>query len=303
VLAAAWTDLTAQQPQQPAAPGAPAAGRGPAPGVGAIQKVAGNVYMIPGAGGNTAAYVTANGVVLVDTKLANNGQAILDQVKTISDKPITHIINTHTHGDHTGSNQFFPASVEVVVQENTKGYMEKMPAFQEAANKNGLPDRTFKDKMSLLRGKDTIDLYYFGAAHTGGDAFIVFRDLRVMHAGDAFANKGFPLIDRNNGGSGVAYPDTIQKLTKSVRNVDTIINGHSPMTMKWQDLVEWGEFNRYFLTYTQQSMKAGKSAEEAMKEFKAPDGKFQGYNITPGRGRGGPAGNVGIIYEELKGSK
>jgi glyoxylase-like metal-dependent hydrolase (beta-lactamase superfamily II) len=157
--------------------------------------------------------------------------------------------------------------------------------------------------MSLLRGKDTIDLYYFGAAHTGGDAFIVFRDLRVMHAGDAFANKGFPLIDRNNGGSGVAYPDTIQKLTKSVRNVDTIINGHSPMTMKWQDLVEWGEFNRYFLTYTQQSMKAGKSAEEAMKEFKAPDGKFQGYNITPGRGRGGPAGNVGIIYEELKGSK
>ena len=75
------------------------------------------------------------------------------------------------------------------------------------------------------------------------------------------------------------------------------------MTMKWQDFVEWGEFNRYFLTYTQQSMKAGKSAEEAMKEFKPPDGKFKGYNITPGGGRGGPAGNFGIIYEELKGTK
>jgi cyclase len=278
------------------------AGRGGAP-VQAIEKVKDNLYLIQGQGGNTAVYVAQSGVVIVDTKNPNNGQAILDQIKTVTDKPITHIINTHTHGDHTGSNQFFPASVEIVVQENTKGYMEKMPVYQEEANKNGLPDRTFKDKLSVLRGKDTIDLYYFGAAHTGGDAFVVFRDARVMHTGDAFANKGFPLIDRNNGGSGVAYPDTIQKLTKGVKNVDTIINGHSPMTMKWQDLVEWGEFNRYFLTYTQQSLKAGKSAEEAMKEFKAPDGKFQGYNITPGGGRGGPAGNVGIIYEELKGTK
>ena len=279
-------------------------GRGPGfPPVQAIEKVKDNLYLIQGQGGNTAVYVAQTGVVVVDTKLANNGQAILDQIKTVTDKPITHIINTHTHGDHTGSNQFFPASVEVIVQENTKGYMEKMPVFQEAANKNGLPDRTFKDKMTVLKGKDEIDLYYFGAAHTGGDAWVVFKNLRVMHAGDAFANKGFPLIDRNNGGSGVAYPDTIQKAVKGVKNVDTIINGHSPTTMKWQDLVEWGEFNRYFLNYAQQSLKAGKSAEEAMKEFKVPDGKFQGYNVTPGGGRGGPAGNVGIIYEELKGSK
>ena len=77
------------------------------------------LYMIPGAGGNTAVFLTASGVVIVDTKLANNGQAILDQVKAVSDKPITHIINTHTHGDHTGSNMFFPASVEIVTHENT----------------------------------------------------------------------------------------------------------------------------------------------------------------------------------------
>ena len=293
--------------------GAPPAGQGRQAGAGgggrgnppvqAIEKVKDNLYLIQGQGGNTAVYVAQTGVVVVDTKLANNGQAILDQIKTVTDKPITHIINTHTHGDHNGSNQFFPASVEIIVQENTKGYMEKMPVFQEAANKNGLPDRTFKDKMTVLKGKDEIDLYYFGPAHTGGDAWVVFKDARVMHAGDAFANKGFPLIDRNNGGSGVAYPDTIQKAVKGVKNVDTIINGHSPMTMKWQDLVEWGEFNRYFLNYTQQSLKAGKSAEEAMKEFKVPDGKFPGYNVTPGGGRGGPAGNVGIIYEELKGTK
>ena len=76
--------------------------------------------MITGGGGNTAAFVTDAGVVIVDTKLANWGQAILDKVKTVSDKPISLIINTHTHPDHTGSNEFFGPTVDVVAQENTK---------------------------------------------------------------------------------------------------------------------------------------------------------------------------------------
>ncbi len=199
-VVAAAANLGAQQP--PAAgqgrEGGRGAGRGPGfPPVAAIEKVGNNLYLIQGQGGNTAVYIAEKGVVLVDTKLANNGQAILDQVKSVTDKPITHIINTHTHGDHTGSNQFFPASVEIVVQENTAANMQKMPVFQEAANKNGLPDKTYKDKMTLLSGKDAIDLYYFGPAHTNGDTFVVFRNNRVVHAGDAFANKGQPLIDRD----------------------------------------------------------------------------------------------------------
>ena len=108
----------------------------------------------------------------------------------MTDKPITHIINTHTHGDHNGSNVFFPATVEIVTQENTAANMQKMPAFQDAAAKHGLPDRTFKDRQTLLSGNESIDLYYFGPAHTNGDALVVFRNLRVMHAGDMFARKG-----------------------------------------------------------------------------------------------------------------
>ena len=72
--------------------------------------------------------------------------------------------------------------------------------------------------------------------------------------------------------------------------------------MKWQDFVDWGEFNRFFLTHARESLKAGKTAEQAMADFKLPDGKFKGYNVAPG-GRGGAAGNFGIIYEELKGTK
>jgi len=272
-------------------------GRGPGfPPVSAPEKIAENLYMIPGQGGNTAAFITSAGVVLVDTKLANNGQAILDQVKTVTSKPITHIINTHTHGDHTGSNDFFPAAVEIVTQENTAANMKKMPVFQEEAKKHGLPDRTFKDKMTLLRGNDAIDLYYFGAAHTNGDAFVVFRNLRVMHAGDAFANKGQPLIDANNGGSGIAYPQTLAKAVAGIKNVDTVIPGHSTV-MKWQDLVDYAEFNRLFLEHARASLAAGKTAEQAMADLKLPE-KFKDYNIAGGRG--GPGGNFNVIFTELQ---
>jgi glyoxylase-like metal-dependent hydrolase (beta-lactamase superfamily II) len=275
-------------------------GRGPVP-VQKIEKVKGNLYMIQGQGGNTAVYVAQNGVVVVDTKNPNNGQPILDQIKSVTDKPITTIINTHTHADHTGSNPFFQPSVDIIVQDNTAANMKKMEMYQQEANKNGLPDRTFKDKMSLLKGKDQIDLYYFGPAHTDGDAFVVFKNLRVMHAGDAFANKGQPLIDRNNGGSGIAYPDTLAKAAKGVKNVDTVINGHTTMVTTWQDFVDFGEFNRLYLAHARESMKAGKSAEDALKTLTLPE-KFKGYNIAPG-GRGGPGGNFAIIYEELKGAK
>jgi glyoxylase-like metal-dependent hydrolase (beta-lactamase superfamily II) len=290
--------------QQPAGQGGREGGQGRGggrgfnfPPVSAPEKVANNLYVIPGQGGNTAAFVTSNGVVLVDTKLANNGQAILDQVKTFTDKAVTHIINTHTHGDHTGSNDFFPASVEIVTQENTAANMQKMPAFQEASKKQGLPDKTFKDKMTLLSGNESIDLYSFGPAHTNGDAFVVFRNLRVMHSGDAFATKGQPLIDSANGGSGVAYPETIRKAVAGIRNVDTIITGHSNTTMKWQDFVDYGEFNRLFLEHARASLKAGKTPEQAMADFKLPD-KFKDYNISGGRG--GPGGNFTVIYQELQ---
>jgi cyclase len=286
--------IVAQQTGQ-AGRGGAAASLGP---IGTIQRVTDRLYMIPGAGGNTAVFITGNGVVIVDTKLANNGQAILDQVKTVSNKPITLIINTHTHGDHTGSNAFFPASIDIVAQENTKANMERMDAFKDPANKDGLPHRTFKDKMTLLSGPDTIDLYYFGPAHTNGDAFVIFRALRAMHAGDVFATRGQPLIDTNNGGSGIAYPETIARAVSTIKNVDTVITGHTTSgPLKWQDFVDYGEFNRLFLEHARKSLKAGRTPEQALAELKLPE-KFKDYNIQGGRG--GPGGNFNVIYKELQ---
>src|SRR5213593_409617 len=138
------------------------------PPTGTIKKVRDNLYVIPGAGGNTTVFVTEAGVVLVDTKLPNNGEAILNQVRTVTDKPVSTIINTHSHPDHIGSNDYFPASVEVVTHENTRKWMAANPRV--ASNPAMMPDRTFTDRMTLGSGDDRIELYYFGAGHTDGDA-------------------------------------------------------------------------------------------------------------------------------------
>ena len=274
--------MTAVQAQQPAPAG---------PNVAQIEKVKDNLFMITGGGGNTAAYITANGVVLVDTKLANWGQAILDQVKTVSNKPITHIINTHTHGDHVGSNEFFAPSVEIVAQANTSANMAKMKNFATPETKHGMPDKTFTDKMTVLGGKEAIDLYYFGPGHTNGDAFVVFRELRTMHAGDIFASKSTPLLDMNNGGSGVKIGDSLAKAAAGIKNVDTVIPGHSTV-MTWADFLEYGEFNRAFLAATQAAIKAGKTADQALADLKLPE-KFANYRMT------GAKDNVPKIYAEL----
>ena len=258
-----------------------------------VEKLKDNLYLLKGGGGNTAAFITANGVVVVDTKNPGWGQPILDKIKTFTDKPVTMIINTHTHGDHTSGNVEFPATVDIVVQENTKSNMEKMDIFKQNSDK-GMPKKTFKDKMSLLGGNDRIDLYYFGPGHTNGDAWVVFPTLRVMHAGDMFAGKSAPFIDPANGGSGIAYSQTLSNAVAGVKDVDSVITGHSTV-MTWSDLKEFTDFNKDFLAWVQSEMKAGKSVDDAASEFKVPE-KYKDY--SPGTR---VKNDIEVIYAEAKG--
>src|SRR6185436_1740347 len=132
-----------------------------APKVVDVEKVKDNLYVLRGVdgGGNTAVFVTATGVTVVDAKNPGWGKPILDKIKELTPKPITTLINTHTHGDHVSGNVEFPATVEVIAQENTKANMEKMDIFKQNNNR-GMAKRTFKDKMTLGAGADQIDLYY-----------------------------------------------------------------------------------------------------------------------------------------------
>lgn len=213
------------------------------PPTGTIQQVTGNLYVIPGAGGNTVVFVTADGVVLVDTKLAGNGQAILDQVRSVTDRPIARIVHTHHHPDHIGSNDHFP-SVRKIIQENGRARLAANP--QVANNPDMMPDETFSERTTLGRGPDRVDLYYFGAGHTDNDAFIVFPSVRAMMAGDIFAWKMSPLIDTNGGGSMIALPDTLEKALAGIPEVDIVIEGHGDVNT-WEGFRDFVRFNRALL--------------------------------------------------------
>jgi cyclase len=241
-----------------------------------IQKVKENLYLITGGGGNTAAFITEKGVVVVDTKLPGYGPSILEKVKSVTPKPVTMVINTHTHGDHVGSNSAFTGAVEFIAHENCKASMEQMPAFKAEEGKKFLPSKTYKDKLSVLEGDDKIDLYHFGRGHTSGDTLVVFTALKVVHTGDLFPGKAAPFIDTTNGGSAIEYPDTLANAATGIRDVDTVIPGHSAVT-DWNAFQEFGEYLRDMVAAVQQAKKDGKTAEQAAADLKLP-GKYKGYD-------------------------
>src|SRR5439155_697412 len=141
------------------------------------------------------------------------------------------------------------------------------------------------------------DLYYFGRGHTNGDAWVVFPALRVVHAGDIFAGKNLPLIDTSNGGSSLEIGNSLSKAAKNLKNIDTIITGHST-TMTMADLNEYAEFNKEFLRDVQAAKKAGKSVDDVTKTWTIP-AKYKGYaavNPTTARLKI----NVQIVFDETK---
>ena len=303
VTVTAWQQAAAPQP-----------GRQGGGGLNAPPSVAGltvdrltdNLHVVRGGGGNTAVFITGDGVTLVDTKIYGWGPPLIARIKEITDKPVTRIINTHTHYDHTEGNPDFPATVEVVTHENTAKLMPEMRipygvtltdrnVFKDSKGR-GLPKRTFTDQLTIGSGNDRIELRYFGRAHTSGDAFVIFPALRTMHTGDAFPNKGMPIMDINNGGSGVSYSDTIAKAA-SVANIDTVITGHNATVVTTADVRMYSEFIRDFVAHVRTGKKAGQSIDEVVKAWTLPDRYVQaGYLQTP------PArvkSNVEVLWKEL----
>jgi len=281
----------APQGQAPAA-GQPAAG-GQAPNPNApkvidAQKVADNLYMFVGGGGNSGVLITGDGVVVVDTKNPGWGQTILDKIKTLTDKPVKMVINTHTHGDHTSGQVEFPPSVDIVAHELTNVNMRKtappwdarMALFTQGDNGRMRPKRTFKDRMTIGSGNERIELYFFGRAHTDGDAWVLFPAQHVLQAGDMFANKTPPRIDPDNNGTALEYVNVLSRAINELSNagVEKVISGHGTTVMTWNDFKEYLEYNRELLAWARSEYNSGKTVDAAAEEYKIPE-KWQGYRI------------------------
>ena len=260
-----------------------------------VHDITDNLYMLAnapsvrgmGGGGNTAIFVTTSGVVLVDTKIKGYGQDILSAVQQITDKPVTTIINTHTHWDHTGTNTEFPDTVNFVVHENTRAHLASQSCDDGAgfdggsikncnefrgANAKYLPETTYSDRLSLFSGPDQVDLYHFGRGHTDGDTFVVFPSARTMHTGDMFQRLGLPFIDVvNTNGSATEFGETLKNAVAGIQDVDTVIPGHNPVPVTWSEFVDFSGFYNDVVMKTQQGKAAGQSVDAIVESYSVPN--------------------------------
>jgi cyclase len=196
-----------------------------------LQNVTDSLYVIIGSGGNVAFMPTTDGVVVVDDKFAQDAPQILAKVKSVTDKPIRYVLNTHQHGDHTGGNEaMLAANAEIIIQKNARANMV-------TAKQPGLPRITFSEDSQVFLGGKEVQAHYLGRGHTNGDAVIFFPSERVLHTGDLFVN-GAPYCDTANGGSIKEWDQTVRKALKY--DFDKVIPGHGPVSTR-ADLQKWAE--------------------------------------------------------------
>ena len=213
-----------------------------------IQKVKGDLYMLSGEGGNVAVYVTGEGVILVDDMFDRDHDAILAQVKSVTDQPIKYVLNTHQHDDHAGGDFKMLPIAEVIAHKNVRANLiaKRQPYYEDTRGTPiGLPRITFSDELVLTLGGKEVRAMYFGRGHTSGDAIIYFPQLGVIHSGDLFLPPPPPpadssarvrpfsssiFSDYSQGGSFMEWPKTIDGVLTI--GFDTVIPGHGRVSTK-----------------------------------------------------------------------
>jgi glyoxylase-like metal-dependent hydrolase (beta-lactamase superfamily II) len=222
-----------------------------------VYPVAGQVYYIEGRGGNIGLFVGDDGVFLIDDQFAALTDRIVDAIRTLSDKPIRFLVNTHMHPDHTGGNENFGNMGTLIFgHDNVRRQMAISEYTQEP------PLVTFSEDVSFHINDETVHVFKTPDAHTNGDSYIHFTGSNVIHAGDVYRTTSYPYVDTTNGGS---FLGTIEatRLLANVANEDTkIIPGHGVISNK-SEVQGVAEMLTIIADRVKAAIQDGKSLEEA----------------------------------------
>jgi glyoxylase-like metal-dependent hydrolase (beta-lactamase superfamily II) len=226
VLAGAWIAWSQNQPL---------------PAALTIQKVTDNLYVITGGGVNVAVMPTTEGVILVDDGYPRDVRQIQEKVKSVTDKPIRYVLNTHAHPDHIGGNAaLLAANAQILIHKNARASMAegKMPGLEAIGGtiRAFRPQITYTDQLEVFLGGKEVIAHHFGRGHTNGDSVIYFPSEKVLHAGDLFAMAA-PFCDTSAGGSIREWDKTLEKVLQQY-DFDTVIPGHGPV-MKKADMAKF----------------------------------------------------------------
>ncbi len=221
------------------------------------QQVSGNIYMLVGAGGNIGVSVGEDGTLIIDDQFAPLAERIQKAIDELGgDKPKI-VLNTHYHGDHTGSNAYFGESGTIIAHENVRIRLANDTNITRVA----LPVVTYADRIRVHFNDDELDIIHMPAGHTDGDAIVWFKNANVIHMGDHFFRGSFPYIDIPSGGSVKGVIANLDRIIKMIPADISVIPGHGSLATV-ANLSESLDMLRATQRLVSESLAAGKSVED-----------------------------------------
>ncbi len=224
------------------------------------------IYMLEGRGGNIGLCIGEDGVFMVDSKFKDLSPAIKEAIRSVSDKPIKFLINTHAHGDHTGGNENFAKDEVVVVAHDNVRKRMLLPQFVRGSKKDPLPLKalpivTFSENINFYFNNEDIHIFHVNNAHTDGDALVYFKTSNVLHMGDTYFRGKYPYIDVNSGGSVEGYLKALKAGAAIANDSTKIIPGHNEVSTK-KELQAYIEKIEIIVERVKVAMDSGKTEAE-----------------------------------------
>ncbi|MFT4941602.1 MAG: cyclase [Paraglaciecola sp.] len=194
------------------------------------QHVSGSVHMLTGAGGNIGVSAGEEGILIIDDQFEPLAERIANAIGDIAQTPMRYVINTHYHGDHTGSNAWFREVKDTTIfaHENVR----KRLASVDGHKHSSLPVVTYESGITFHFNAETIKVMHLPAGHTDSDSAVWFEEAKVLHAGDLFFEGRFPYIDLDGGGSVAGYIQNMQSLINMITDETKVIPGHGDLSDK-----------------------------------------------------------------------
>ena len=231
-----------------------------------IHKLTDQAYMLEGAGGNIGLYISEDHTFMIDDQFAPLSDKIMAAIGTLTDQPVTQLVNTHWHGDHSGGNENFgKAGAMIIAHDNVYNRMSTEQVRGEritpASPDIALPVMTYNDKITIYNMGEPIMAIHVHNAHTDGDSFVWLPESNVLHMGDVFFNQRFPYIDIASGGSIDGLINGVETALVLVNDETQIIPGHGPMATK-VDLKSYLEVLQTLRSRVQSSIDQGIALED-----------------------------------------
>lgn len=234
-------------------------------------KVAGNVYMLEGAGGNIGVSVGDDGLLIVDDQYAPLADKIKAALKGLADKKLRFILNTHWHGDHTGGNAIFGSEAPVIAHDNVRKRLsteQKSTIFNRTtppAPKEALPIITFNQSLTVYFNGEEIRAIHYPQGHTDGDSVIFFTSSNVVHLGDDFFAGRFPFVDLDSGGTVEGLIRNIGEIIGKIPPGAKLIPGHGPISTL-DDLKSYHRMLQQTTEIVRGKIAAGKTLDQIKSE-------------------------------------